>query len=122
VDQNIQNVAILINGSPQIVNAAIDFEEHFIKMPLVPRPGRFSSQVVSINLAKLETPFLDRLIAESDTAHRQHLFNIAEAQGEAEVKPYGMTDALGREAMYEETEMRISQVCRMKTSDSIFGR
>src|SRR6266567_1129389 len=82
LDQNIQNVAILINCSPQIVNAAIDLEEHFVKLPLVPRPRRFSSQVVSVNLAELEAPFSDRLIAESDTAHRQHLFNIAEAQGE----------------------------------------
>jgi hypothetical protein len=99
LDQNIQKVAILINGSPQIVNAAIDLKEHFIKMPLVPRPRRFSSLVVSINLAELEAPFSDRLIAESDTAHREHLFNIAEAQGEAEVQPNGMTDDLGRESM-----------------------
>src|SRR5262245_55251278 len=64
-------------------------------------PGRerFSSQVVSINLAELEAPFSDRLIAENDTAHRQHLFNIAEAEREAEVQPHGMTDDLGREAM-----------------------
>jgi len=54
--------------------------------------------VVSINLAELEAPFSDRLIAESDTAHRQHLFNIAEAEGEAEVQPHGMTDDLGRES------------------------
>jgi hypothetical protein len=86
LDQNIQNVAILINCSPQIVNAAIDLEEHFIKMPLVPRSRRFSAQVVRINLAELEAPFSDRLIGESDTAHRQHFFNIAEAQGEAEVQ------------------------------------
>jgi hypothetical protein len=35
LDQNIQTLAILINGLPQIVNAAIDLEEDFIKMPLV---------------------------------------------------------------------------------------
>src|SRR5438034_8644363 len=99
LDQNIQNIAVLINCSPQIMNAAIDPEEHFIKIPLVPRPRRSSSQVVSIKLAELEAPFSDRLIAESDTAHRHHLFNIAEAQGEAEVQPDGMTDDLGREAM-----------------------
>jgi hypothetical protein len=35
--KRIQNLAILINRSPQIVNAAIDLEEDFIKMPLVCR-------------------------------------------------------------------------------------
>jgi hypothetical protein len=44
LDQNIQNVAILINCSPQILNAAIDLEEHFIKMPLV--PGREDFRLV----------------------------------------------------------------------------
>ena len=68
-------------------------------MPLVRRPRRFTSQGVSISLAELEAPFPDRLIAESDSTHRQHLYNIAEAQGEAEVQPHGMTDDLGREAM-----------------------
>jgi len=34
-----------------------------------------------MNLAELEAPFSDRLRAESDTEHRQHFFNIAEAQG-----------------------------------------
>jgi len=99
LDQNIQNVTILIDSTPQIVNAAIDLEEYFIKMPLVSGPGRFSAQVVSIGLSEFKAPFSDSLIAESDTAHREHLFNIAEAQGEAEIQPYGMTDDLGRKAM-----------------------
>jgi hypothetical protein len=38
-------------------------------------------------------------ITENNTAHRQHLCNIAEAQGEAKVQPNGMTNDLGREAM-----------------------
>jgi hypothetical protein len=71
LDQNVQNIAILINCSPQILNAAIYLEEHSIMMPLVPRPRRFSPQVVSMNLTKLEAAFSDRLVAESDTAHRQ---------------------------------------------------
>ena len=50
-------------------------------------------------MSKLEAPFSDRLKAENDTAYRQHLFNVAEAQGEAEVQQNGMTDDLGSEAM-----------------------
>src|SRR5262249_33930028 len=99
LDQNIHHVTVLIDSTPQIVNASIDFEEYFIKMPLVSGPRRFSAQVVSIGLTELKAPFSDSLIAESDTAHREHLFNIAEAQGEAEIQSYGMTDDLGRKAM-----------------------
>jgi len=34
LDQNIENVAILIYCSPQIMNAPIDAEEHFIEVPI----------------------------------------------------------------------------------------
>ncbi|HEY3038822.1 MAG TPA: hypothetical protein VGJ66_08805 [Pyrinomonadaceae bacterium] len=81
------------------MNASVDFKEHFIKVPPVARPRSSSSQVVSIGLAKLEAPFSDGFVSENHAAHRQHLFNIAEAQGEEKVQPNAMTDDFGREAM-----------------------
>ena len=50
---------------------------------------------------------------------RRHLFNIAEAHGEAEVQPNGMTDGLGTEAMAMvrrdgAAQVRISELCRKK--------
>ena len=35
LNQNIENIAILVDRSPEIVQSAIDFEEDFIKMPFV---------------------------------------------------------------------------------------
>ena len=48
-----------------------------------------------------------------------HLFNIAEAQGEAEEQPNGMTDGLDTEAMSMvrtdgAAQVRISELCRKK--------
>jgi hypothetical protein len=37
-DQDVQDVALLISGTPQLMNASIDLEEHFIKMPNVTGP------------------------------------------------------------------------------------
>ena len=101
------------------MNASVDFEEHFIKVPPVARARRSSSQVVSIGLAKLEAPFSDGFVSENHAAHRQYLFNIAEAQGEAEVQPNGMTDGLGTEAMAmvrrdAAAQVPISELCRKK--------
>jgi len=62
LEQDVQNVAILINCTPQVMNASIDLEEHFIKMPPVARPRSSPSQVIGIFLAELETPFSDGLI------------------------------------------------------------
>ena len=35
LDENIKHVAILVDGSPQIVRFPIDFEKDLIKMPFV---------------------------------------------------------------------------------------
>src|SRR5260370_234757 len=70
LDQNIQDIAILIHCTPEVVNASVDCEEHFIQVPPVAGPRGLASQGVGISLAELETPFPDSLIAEGDTAHR----------------------------------------------------
>ena len=67
------------------MNASIDLEEHFIKVPAVARPRRSLSQVVGLSLPKLEAPFSDGFVSEGDAAHSQHFFDIAKAQGEAEI-------------------------------------
>ena len=80
-------------------------------------PGRddLRSQVVSINLAELEAPFSDRLIAESDTEVPLTSPQHRGSSGRSGNISSGMTDDLGREAM---TMVRRD---RMKTSGSIFG-
>jgi hypothetical protein len=76
LDQNIQYLAILINCTPQVnasidqVNASIDLEEHFIKMPSVASPRRSSSQVVGISLPEFEAAFSNGFVSEDNTAHR----------------------------------------------------
>ncbi len=50
------------------------------------------TQVVGISLTELEAPFSDSLIGEGDSAYGHHLFNVAEAQREAEIEPDTMTD------------------------------
>ena len=66
MDHDVQNVPILINCMPQVMNSPIDLEEHFIKVPPVARPGRSSLQVVGIGLAELEAPFSDGFVSEDN--------------------------------------------------------
>jgi len=42
-----------------------------------------SAQIVSVGLTELEALFSDGFMSEDHATHRQHFFNIAEAQGEA---------------------------------------
>jgi len=99
LDQDVQNISILINRAPQVVNASIDLEKHFVEMPAFAWPRSSSAQIVSVGLTELEAPFSDGFMSEDHATHRQHFFTIAEAQGEAKVQPNTMTDDFGREAM-----------------------
>src|SRR5262247_3954236 len=69
LDQDVQNISILIDCAPLVMNASIDLEERFIKMPPVARPRRSASQVVSIVLAKLEAPCSDGFVSEDHATH-----------------------------------------------------
>ena len=41
LDQYVQYVAILIHCAPEIMEVAVDHEEHFVEMPYVTRAWRF---------------------------------------------------------------------------------
>ena len=82
MDQDVQYVPILIYGTPEVVDAPVDLEEHFIKVPPVTGPRRSAAQVVGISLAKLETPFSDGLIAEGHSS----IANISSTSRKLRVK------------------------------------
>ena len=62
LDQDVQNVAILIHCSPQIMNAPVNLEKHLIEVPPVAWSRTTMTQVVGISLTELEAPFSDSLI------------------------------------------------------------
>jgi hypothetical protein len=39
LDQDVQHLAILIHCAPEIMEAAVDLEEHFVEMPYIARRG-----------------------------------------------------------------------------------
>ncbi len=86
--QDIQDVAILVHGSPQIMNLAIDLDEHLIEVPLVARTRTSTAQFISEGLTELSAPFTDRFIGERHATHSHDLFDISVAESEAEVKPH----------------------------------
>lgn len=57
------------------------------------------SQACSVGPAKLQAPAADGLITHIDTAFSEGVFDIAKAQGKAEVKPDGIPNNLGWKTM-----------------------
>jgi hypothetical protein len=99
LDENIQDVAILIDRPPQVMPFAVDGQKHLIQVPLVARPGPAASELMGIRLSEFPAPLPDRLVGDDDSTGEQQLFDIAVAEAEAKVQPDAMADDLGRKPM-----------------------
>jgi hypothetical protein len=60
LDEDVENNAVLIDRSPEVVNDAVDFEEDLVQMPLITRSGTSSPEAVGVMFAELLTPTPDR--------------------------------------------------------------
>ena len=99
LDQNVDHVAVLIHGAPQIPLLAVDSNEDFIQMPVVAQPSLSSLQSPSIVETELLTPLPDRFIGYDDAALGEKIFDIPETQAEAMISPHRIADDLGRETI-----------------------
>ena len=60
--EDVEDHAVLINRSPQVVSDAIDLQEDFVEMPFIAGSSTPSPQPVGILFAELIAPAPDRLI------------------------------------------------------------
>jgi hypothetical protein len=91
LNKNIDHVAVLVNGAPEILLLTLDIHEEFIQMPNVAQSALSSPESPGIFGLVLPTPMSDSLVANCDPALCQEVFNISEAQAESVVEPNGMT-------------------------------
>jgi hypothetical protein len=87
LDKDIKHVAILINGSPEIVGLPIDFEKDLIKMPFVAGLAATMLQFSGIRLSEFQAPLPYRFIGQHDSTFSHDLFNITETEGETKIQP-----------------------------------
>ncbi len=66
--QDIEHVAMLIHGTPEIKNLTVDLDHNFIKIPLVARPWPVSPNDIGEQRTKPLLPFMDGLVTDVDTA------------------------------------------------------
>ena len=62
--KNVQDDAVLINRSPEVMRDAVDLKENLVQMPFVAGPGTSSSQAIREQVAELAAPAADRFIAD----------------------------------------------------------
>jgi len=76
LDKSIQNISILINRTPAIMEPTIDLKEYLVEVPSIAGSRRSAAYAVSVGLTELKAPFSDGFITKGDSANGHHLFDI----------------------------------------------
>src|SRR5262245_29075187 len=97
--QHLQDVAVLVDCTPQVMGDAVDLHEDLIEVPLVAGAGAAPAQLVGVGLPELGAPAPDRLITHHDTTRKHQLLDLTKAQREPKVQPHAMVDDLDRVAV-----------------------
>jgi hypothetical protein len=71
---------------------AIDSNEDFIQVPNIPQAALTPLQSSRLVWTELLTPQSNRFIRDDDSAFRENILNISEAQAETMVNPDGIAD------------------------------
>ncbi len=94
--QDIQHDAVLIHRTPQIMQHAIDADEHLIEVPRVSRPGSPAAQPPGKISPELPTPVSDALVSDDNPALGQDKLDIAQTEAEYVIQPDRVADDLSR--------------------------
>ena len=97
--EDIKDVPVLIDGTPEIVACAVDPHKHLVQVPCVPRSRTSASQLIGVLLPELQTPLTDRFIYHNDPTGEPELFDIMLAEARTEIQPDTMTVDLRWEAV-----------------------
>src|SRR5436305_14556736 len=97
--QHIENLALVIDGAPQVHPFACDANHHLIEVPPVARSWAAPSKPAGEPGPELQNPAPHGFIGNLQASLGEELLHVAVAQGESEIKPDRVLDDRRREAM-----------------------
>ena len=99
LNEDVEHNAILIDGAPEIVLHALDPDEDFVHVPLIPWPRPAAAQAVGETRTEFLAPASHRLVGDDNASLSQEQLNIPQAEAEHVVQPDSVADDLGGEPM-----------------------
>ena len=99
LDEDIEDVAILIDSAPEIVPPSLDGDEDLVQVPSVAQSALSTREPASVCRTERDVPQPDRFVGHREAALGQAIFDIANAHTEAVIQPDGVADDLGRKAV-----------------------
>ena len=87
LDQNVEHFTLGTHGTPEVDQATIDLEIDFVEMPDGMRLRPAFAKIGRDHGSKMVHPAAHRLIGNQDPTLSQQILDVAEAQGEPDIKP-----------------------------------
>ncbi len=97
--EDVDDVAVLVHGAPQILLATMNRYEQLVQMPGVTHPTAAAPKTSRVHRAEPLTPLPDGFIGDRDVPLGQQVLHISEAETESVVEPDGVADDFGRESI-----------------------
>ena len=97
--KDVDHVAVLVDGPPEILLAPVDIHEQFVQVPRVAQASLPAPEDPGVRRTEPPTPLPNRLVRYGDAPLSEEIFGIAEAQTEPVVEPDGVTDDFRRESV-----------------------
>ena len=92
LQQNIDDITVLIHGTPKILLLAVNSDEQFIQIPAIAEATLSPFQLPNVVWTELLTPASNRFIGNGDASLSQKILDITEAHAEAMIDPHGVAD------------------------------
>ena len=99
LDEDVDHVAVLVHGSPQVLLLAPKPDEHLVQMPGVTLAAAPGPQAPAVFEPERRTPLPDRLVGDGVPALGQQILDVAETEAEPVVQPDRVTDDVRRESV-----------------------
>src|ERR1700731_2836828 len=87
LNQDLEDLALMIDRAPQIHMLAGDADDHFVEMPSITWSRTAPPQSPSDRRSEFEHPSTNALVGDVEATLGKQFLHIAIAQGEAQVEP-----------------------------------
>src|SRR5271166_1838339 len=99
LDQHVEDLALSVDSPQEIDHTAGDFQIDLVEMPSRMRFQTTLAQVGRDHRSEMVHPTPNRLVRHRDSAFRQQILDVAQAESEPEVEPNCLLNNLGRETI-----------------------
>jgi hypothetical protein len=121
LNQDFENLALMIDGTPQVHMLAGDPDDHFVEMPAITRSRTAPPQSPSDRRSEFEHPTANALVGDVEPTLGKQLLHITIAQGETKIQPDGVLDDDRRKAMPTIGDYSHARSLRRTRSDPVGG-